>query len=200
MNFKFGRHAGKSVAEVGSTYEGYLYLQWFMDSDKKKRESGEEQKYNNDDLTAAITAFFDAHPTPPVLSWEDKMAWTFRFGKYKGKTIEEVMRTWQGRTYLEYISTWDRLAERAMIKSVVDQFGRMPNAELDLVEAAERTMPYGLHKGELLREMALDTEGPRSPRSYLQYMLKKLSTNSKLQDQVLAREIEWCLNSFVPIQ
>jgi hypothetical protein len=190
LAFTFGRYNGSTVEAVGAKYDGYMYLKWFVESNEKKRD--DEMDLFSDDATSMLSiikAYLASHDEP-VLSWEEKLDYKIRFGKYKDTKVRNIARTMQGRSYLQYISTWENFSDRLIIQDVMDNINLLPPAILDEKEAEERSVPFGPHRGRLIRDLKSTPSG----LAYLEQLSRKLKGSKQERNRVLALEIEHCLS------
>lgn len=172
-----GKHKGWDIDELGRTYLGYSYIRY-------KAGEGEAQ----------YMAYILNHPEGPHATWDDCVGYVMPFGKYKGKSLGDLSKTLEGRSYLEYIATWEQMSERDLVRRVVAAFDMLGPAELDTEHWQQWTMPFGKYRNMYMADLVTQDAG------YMQYLsrtLKKHPAASKkkgqCQNQFLAAQLDHVL-------
>lgn len=67
------------------------------------------------------------------VTYEDASKFELRFGKYKGKKLEEMIKNGKRRAYLRYLLGWDELKymTRLHIKASLNEYDKMKKEHQD---------------------------------------------------------------------
>jgi hypothetical protein len=88
----------------------------------KKRKATKKQVVPSEDEAKYVQTIFSEFEVddPVVVTAKEAFEHELTFGKHKGSTIKEVMKTQKGRNYLRYVrEKWDGLRENQ--KAVIDK-------------------------------------------------------------------------------
>lgn len=166
-----GKYKGRTLGDLGSTYLGYGYI-----------------KYKAGEGEAPFMEYILTYPEQPLVTWEECKSYVMPFGKHKGLTLMELAKTMEGQSYLQYISTWEKMSEREVVKMMVLALPKLPPPTLDLTDWQMWEMPFGKFKGENMLHVSVHNAG------YLQYMAKQMKKKPNAQNNYLRAKIEHILN------
>jgi hypothetical protein len=83
---------------------------------------------SSDDSESGSEQDFSGSENEPT--WEQAKNFKLRFGRYKGKRLDQLIKTKKRRNYLTYLLKWDSLREdgRANIKCVMEHYQELKAA------------------------------------------------------------------------
>lgn len=154
--FDYGYHKGASLDEVGADWQGYGYIQYTASLN-----------------IAECVEWLKAHPERPEPSANMIEDYQLHFGKHKGKKLTELAKSYDGRSYLMYLSTWKEFSDRDIVKMYTDMFDAMPLPELQTDQYESWVFRFGKHRGERLVDIA------QADPQYLRFMQRKFRRKTR---------------------
>lgn len=170
--FSEGKYKGKSIGEVGASYIGYGYLMYMSSQ-------GDEN----------VRKYLEQHPERPAVTWQECKEFVLPFGKHKGKTLIELARCYEGRSYLRYLSGWENMNERKLVQKLVANFGKMVDPMLNTDDWQKWEMPFGKYKGQTMLEVWRTNPG------YVRYMSKQMKQKPNDQNKFLGARLEYVMSN-----
>ena len=82
---------------------------------------------------------------------EDALEYKMPLGKHKGKALGDIASTWQGRRYLDYMSTTGLCPET--VRCIQSALQATPEVEMSLSEAGDVIVRFGQYRDTTLREI-----------------------------------------------
>ena len=95
---------------------------------------------------------------------EDALTHKMPIGKYKGQELQDIVLTWHGRRYLEYMQTTSLYPET--LSCVQEALKATPDVEMTLLEAGSVVIRFGQYRDLTMREICRKKGGI----GYLRYI------------------------------
>ena len=177
FQLRFGKHSGKTIGELATTVEGQSYLDYLTRTSNTFPDA----------RAHAIAVMKDLEIIQP--STQEALDTVIDFGKHKGKSIAQLITSYQGRIYVEWLCEKDKnkltasLAMKVVLQNVIMHEGSSlaPSREDRAVK-----LRFGLFKGKTLASIIRKPRGKKWMASLIKSVFCK---------NVQRFELEWYLEN-----
>lgn len=179
FKLRFGKNKGRTMGQLTQTIEGQGYLHFLVNEDQMF----EDVKFHSSNVLA------NCHIILPKLN--DAMKTRMTFGKYAGTYLEDIIKSYRGRIYVEWLLLKPKnstpYAIRLALQVIMDQVIRPQGSKLiPTAEDEAHTLRFGLFRGEKISDIAKRPAG----RAWMAQLAE-----SRYATWVQQQELRWYLDN-----